>query len=86
VIQDRSGQTLMLYNGATQKRRWRIGWITFDAGFTQVIERCDAPLLMPLGAASATAVAASALQQDTVICLYYTISDDRPTRAILRLN
>jgi predicted GH43/DUF377 family glycosyl hydrolase len=87
VIQDRAGQPLMLYNGATQDRRWRIGWITFDAGFTQVIERCDMPLIMPpLGAASDIAFAASALQDDNLICLYYTISDDQPTRAILRLS
>ncbi|HEX3269970.1 MAG TPA: hypothetical protein VHR15_04915 [Ktedonobacterales bacterium] len=89
VIQTQDGLPLMLYNGATQDRRWRIGWITFDGGFTRVLDRCDEPVITPpppQGDATDIAFSASALQEENLICLYYTISDDQPMRAILHLR
>ncbi len=38
---------VMFYNGATRDAKWRIGWIAFDAGFTQVVARGDDPLITP---------------------------------------
>jgi predicted GH43/DUF377 family glycosyl hydrolase len=89
VIKDRAGQPVMLYNGATRPGRWRIGWIAFDDAFTQVLDRCDGPLITPprpRGDATDIAFAASALQEGDVVWLYFTISDDQPTRALLRLG
>lgn len=89
VIQDHAGQPLMFYNGATRDAHWRIGWITFDEGFTHVLDRCDTPVITPpppQGDATDIAFAASALQDGEMVWLYYTVSDDQPTRALLRLR
>jgi beta-1,2-mannobiose phosphorylase / 1,2-beta-oligomannan phosphorylase len=89
VIQDRSGQPLMLYNGATRDGRWRIGWITFDDAFPRVLDRCEEQVITPpppQGDARDVAFAASAVQDGRLICLYYTFSDDQPTRAVLRVS
>lgn len=89
VIHDRGEQPVMLYNGATRDAHWRIGWVALDPGFTRVIERCEAPIFVPpapQGDATDIAFAASALQRGETIWLYYSVSDDCPTRAILRLR
>jgi len=88
VVQQCDGQPLMFYNGATGQGRWRIGWIIFDASFTRVLDRCVAPIIIPpqpQGNATDIAFSASALQEDNLVCLYYTVSDDQPMRAVLRL-
>lgn len=89
VIQDRGGQPLMLYNGAPRQGDWRFGWITFDEDFTRVLDRCEEPVITPpppQGDERDIAFAASAVQDGRLICLYYTISDDQPTRAVLRVG
>jgi beta-1,2-mannobiose phosphorylase / 1,2-beta-oligomannan phosphorylase len=89
VIQNQDGLPLMLYNSATRDGRWRIGWITFDGGFTRVLDRCDEPVITPQplqGDATDIAFSASALQEENLIYLYYTVSDVQPMRAILRLS
>jgi hypothetical protein len=40
----------------------------------------------PQGDATDIAFSASALQEEILIRLYYTVSDDQPVRAILRLR
>jgi predicted GH43/DUF377 family glycosyl hydrolase len=89
VIQNRTGLPLMLYNGATQQGDWRIGWITLDKEFSRVLNRCEEPVITPpapQGDARDIAFAASAVQDGRLICLYYTISDDQPTRAVLQVS
>jgi predicted GH43/DUF377 family glycosyl hydrolase len=89
VIQDRSSRPLMLYNGATQQGDWRIGWITFDEGFSRALDRCEEPVITPpapQGDARDVTFAVSAVQDGRLIRLYYTIGDDQPTRAVLRLS
>jgi hypothetical protein len=54
-----------------------------------VLDRCDEPVITPpppQGDATDIAFSASALQEENLICLYYTISDDQPMRAILHLR
>lgn len=78
---------VMFYNGATRDTQWRIGWIMFDAGFTHVVDRGDDPLITPPpGAPDDTdiAFAASALDAEGEITLYYSVADKDLMRARLR--
>jgi beta-1,2-mannobiose phosphorylase / 1,2-beta-oligomannan phosphorylase len=75
---------VMFYNGATRDAKWRIGWIAFDAGFTRVVARGDDPLITPpSGAPGDTdiAFAASAVEANSTIYLYYSIADKDMMRA-----
>jgi hypothetical protein len=89
LTQDRAGRPLMLYNGATRQGRWRIGWIAFNDAITHAIDRHDAPLITPpppRGDATDIAFAASALQDGGAVWRSSSVSDDQPTRALLRLG
>lgn len=88
VIDEGTDRPTMFYNGATQRAEWRIGWATFDKGFTKVIERCDEPLIEPtkpltLGVTD-IAFAASLVERRGRVELYYSQSDQDLRRAIIR--
>lgn len=89
IVQRPDRDPVMLYNGATNDARWRIGWVTFDQSCECITGRGVEPLLMPPPAtereATDIAFAASAiLQQDGLIHLYYSLEDRRLSRAIVR--
>jgi predicted GH43/DUF377 family glycosyl hydrolase len=89
VIHFPGEQPVMLYNGASKSAHWRIGWVAFDEGFTRVIARSASPIFVPpppRGDETNLVFAASALQRGRSVWLYYSMSDDRPTRATLRLR
>ncbi len=78
---------IMFYNGATQDAHWRIGWVAFDAKYTRVVARGDAPVIVPPkpeGDRTDIAFAASAVEPDGKIYLYYSIADQDMVRATLR--
>jgi predicted GH43/DUF377 family glycosyl hydrolase len=79
---------VMFYNGATHDARWRIGWIAFDAEYGQVVDRCIEPLITPPPGPDRTgtdiAFAASVVISKGEIWLYYSVSDTRLYRAIIR--
>jgi len=78
---------VMFYNGATQDAHWRIGWIAFNAEYTRVVARGGAPVIVPPkpeGDATDIAFAASAVEVDDTIFLYYSIADKDMVRAVLR--
>jgi predicted GH43/DUF377 family glycosyl hydrolase len=79
---------VMFYNGATEDARWRIGWIAFDAEYTQVIDRCIEPLIAPPPMqdrlATDIAFAASVVIHDQAPWLYYSRADASLYRARLR--
>jgi len=80
---------IMLYNGATRDTKWRIGWIAFDAGFTRVVDRGVEPLIVPPPPPPGSddtdiAFAASAVEQDGAILLYYSVADKDLLCATLR--
>ena len=81
-------QPVMFYNGATHDARWRIGWIAFNAEYTQVTDRCIEPLIVPPPQSQRTdtdiAFAASVVIVDGAIWLYYSIEDTQLYRAIIR--
>lgn len=78
---------LMFYNAATKDACWGIGWVAFDPALSRVVDRGTAPVIAAPetdGEATDIAFAASAVEQDDAIWLYYTVSDKTPMRARLR--
>ncbi len=78
------GTPVMFYNGATRDAKWRIGWIRFDAGYAQVLDRCDEPLIFPPAPKdddTDIAFAASALYEGDLIRVYYSVADQYLRRA-----
>jgi predicted GH43/DUF377 family glycosyl hydrolase len=79
---------VMFYNGATRAAEWRIGWVVFDATFTEVVARCEQPLVLPgerrFAEDTDIAFAASAVVDGDHIRLYYSIADRHVMRATVR--
>ena len=79
---------VMFYNGATADARWRIGWVAFDRDCRRVVDRGIEPLITPPPVADRTATdiafAASVIEQDGAIWLYYSLEDRRLARARIR--
>ncbi len=77
---------VLIYNGATRDAHWRIGWVQFNADYTQVLARSEEPLIMPppqTGDRTDIAFSASAVEQGDTIFLYYSIADQEMVRATL---
>ncbi len=78
---------VMFYNGATRDAHWRIGWVVFDATYTRVLARCEAPIVLPHIKRNTDdtdiAFAASALEADSAIHLYYSVADQYCCRAVI---
>ena len=78
---------IMFYNGATANAQWRIGWVVFDADYTRVVSRSKEPIVLPHIKRnpddSDIAFAASAIEIDGAIHLYYSVADQYVTRAIV---
>ncbi|MDQ2800900.1 MAG: hypothetical protein M3Y13_14810 [Armatimonadota bacterium] len=80
---------VMFYNGATQDVHWRIGWIAFDAGYTRIVARSEDPLIVPPpGEPGDTdiAFAASCVEEQCSVHLYYSVADKDLFRAVLHLG
>lgn len=79
---------VMFYNGATRNAQWRIGWVVFNIDYTQVLARSDHPIVLPHLKRQADdtdiAFAASALEVEGDIHLYYSVADQYVTRAAIR--
>lgn len=82
------GFPVMFYNGATHDARWRIGWVAFDRDCRHVVDRGIEPLITPPPVADRTATdiafAASVIERDDVVWLYYSLEDRRLARACIR--
>jgi len=87
ILDSDSQYPVMFYNGATRSAQWRIGWIVFDAMYTRVEARSEQPVVLPhikrLDDDSDIAFAASAIEVDGAIHLYYSVADQYVTRAII---
>lgn len=80
---------VMFYNGATQDAHWRIGWVAFDAEYTKVVARSEAPLIVPpanrVPGDTDIAFASSCVEEEGgAIFLYYSLADKTMLRATLR--
>lgn len=88
VVQVEGRDPVMFYNGATHDARWRIGWVSFDPGFTRVTGRGLEPLLLPPPAidrsATDIAFAGSTVIEENGIALYYSLEDRMLRRALVR--
>lgn len=89
IVQCPGRDPVMFYNGATHDARWRIGWITFNPGFTRITGRGEEPLIMPPPATDRAetdiAFAASCVvQEGGDIHLYYSLEDRMLARATVR--
>ncbi|WP_303832139.1 hypothetical protein [Asticcacaulis taihuensis] len=88
ILKDDPDRPVMFYNGATRDARWRIGWIAFSRDCMHVVDRCVQPLLTPPPTNDRTdtdiAFAASVIVDKGVIWLYYSLEDQRLSRARLR--
>lgn len=87
LLRSNPQRPVMFYNGATQDAKWRIGWVEFDADYTHVVARGDAPIIVPPPQpppATDIAFAASVVEQGNDIFLYYSIADQEMQRAVLR--
>ena len=47
VLDPESQHPTMIYNGADEAARWRIGWARFDRGMGKLVDRCEEPLIEP---------------------------------------
>lgn len=78
---------VMFYNGATRNAHWRIGWVVFDENYTTVVARGEHPIVLPHIKRNHDdtdiAFAASAIEVDGAIHLYYSVADQYVTRAIV---
>lgn len=74
-----TGEPVMFYNGAGRKADWRIGWVAFDDCYQRVIERCTDPIIAPPAQRGPQdtdiAFAASAVEDECSVRLYYSIAD-----------
>ncbi|TVV76016.1 glycosidase [Sphingomonas solaris] len=88
IVQVEGRDPVMFYNGATHDARWRIGWISFDPGFTRVTGRGIEPMLVPPPpvdrAATDIAFAGSCTIEGDRIALYYSLEDRILRRALIR--
>ena len=87
VVGEGTNRPVMFYNGATQDAQWRIGWAAFDKHYSKVVARSDDPLIKPdtVGeAATDIAFAASAVETDEGILLYFSQSDQDLRCALVR--
>jgi len=83
-----SGESVMFYNGAGRDAHWRIGWVMFDKKLSRVTARSRDPILAPPAKrephATDIAFAASAVEEDGAVALYYSIADKDMYRALIR--
>jgi len=85
IVFSDSAEPVMFYNGATRDAAWRIGWIAFDDRYSRVTARCEEPLIVPPARrdpdATDIAFAASAVEEDGELSIYYSIADKDMCRA-----
>ncbi len=86
MLQSDPSRPVMFYNGATRDAHWRIGWAAFDTDYTRIVARCEEPLIVPPapeGDHTDIAFAASAVEADGAILLYYSVADRDMMRAVI---
>ena len=87
IVGEGTARPTMFYNGATENAQWRIGWATFDKRLDRLVDRCEGPLIAPeaplTDGATDIAFAASAVEHDGKVLLYFSQSDQDLRCAVL---
>jgi predicted GH43/DUF377 family glycosyl hydrolase len=88
VLNSHPDSPVMFYNGSTADAQWRVGWVVFDAGYTRVMARSQLPIVLPHLKRNPDdtdiAFAASAIETNGLISLYYSVADQYVMRAVIR--
>ncbi len=88
ILASNAEEPVMFYNGATRDAHWRIGWAIFTADYARVLARSLVPLVLPHTKRhdedTDIAFAASAVEVDGDVHLYYSVADQYCMRAIIR--
>lgn len=82
------GRPVMFYNGSNREGHWRIGWVRFDKAYSDVLDRGEEPLIVPPAKKRESedtdiVFAASAVEENGAIRLYYSIADRWLMRAVI---
>ena len=79
---------VMFYNGSDSRAQWRIGWVVFDRNYERVVGRSVDPIVLPHIKRNEDdtdiAFAASSIEVDGEIQLYYSVADQYVCRAIIK--
>lgn len=79
---------VMFYNGSDSRAQWRIGWVVFDANYERVLARSVDPIVLPHIKRNEDdtdiAFAASSIEVEGEIQLYYSVADQYVCRAIIK--
>ncbi|MDQ2802144.1 MAG: glycosidase [Pseudomonadota bacterium] len=87
LLLNQPDRPVMFYNGADQGADWGIGWVALSPDLRSVIARCDGPLIAPPTDATGSrdiAFAASVVETEGTIWLYYSRNDRELKRATIR--
>ena len=77
---------VMFYNGATENAHWGIGWVILSRDCMTVVERCADPVIAPPTQSphdKDVSFAASAIESEGTIWLYFTRNDRELRRATI---
>ncbi len=87
LLLDDSACPVMFYNGADRGADWGIGWVALSPDLSHVEERCGDALIAPPSDATGArdiSFAASVVERDGTIWLYYSCNDRELRRATIR--
>ncbi|MDE0880690.1 MAG: glycosidase [Sphingomonas bacterium] len=80
---------VMFYNGADKQADWGIGWVAFSPDLSCVVARSEAPLISPpndVHGPKDMAFAASLIDNEGTLWLYYSRNDRELRRATIKLK
>lgn len=87
LLRDDPARPVMFYNGATEDAHWGIGWVALSADLKSVVARCEEPLIAAPADATGKrdiSFAASVVETDGTVWLYYSRNDRKLKRATIR--
>ncbi|MEG8044696.1 glycosidase [Sphingomonas sp. LR59] len=80
---------VMFYNGADENTDWGIGWVAFSPDLSRVVARSDKPLISAptdVDGPKDIAFAASLVDNEGALWLYYSRNDRELRRATIRIR
>ena len=87
LLRSHPERPVMFYNGADEGADWGIGWVALSPDLKRVVDRCDGSLIAPPAEADGSrdiSFAASVIETDGIIWLYYSRNNRELKRATIR--